>query len=134
MPATKGMAAATKSTKTTIAKKPIPENDRAARQSEIEAKELKMQQSNFGSSSTNAKKRLELGTSTDELADRNLVAANKVYGEMGRFNPEKKLLLAKWQKDKTLSWWLVYEEARTKSFETTVHGAEGYGTKYFGLV
>jgi hypothetical protein len=140
MPAPKSTAAkenaATSGRKKVVGKKckAAAESEEAAKQKEKEAKELKKNQSNFSSSAGHAKKRIQSGSSTDPEADKHLVEAAQMYGEMGRFNPEKKLLLANWQKDKSMAWWIVYEETRTKSFETTVTGAEGFGTKYLVLV
>jgi hypothetical protein len=141
MPASKS-SASKEPAATSVKKKVIGKKSTAAAEVEeatkerkaLLAKELKLKQSNFSSCVGLAKKRIQSGTSAEPEADKHLVEAAQTYGEMGRFNPEKKLLLANWQKDKTMSWWLVYEENRTKSFETTVTGAEGFGTKYLVLV
>ena len=52
------------------------------------------------------------------------------YRALPRFSEKKNELLELWQKDKTCKWYSSYTNTTSKGSESSVEGAQGYGTVY----
>jgi hypothetical protein len=94
------------------------------------SKQLKGVQANFCGQVGNAKGRLTAGTSKDRIKDEALVKAGAEYKNLGNLDPKKKLMLDAWAKDKSMHWWVQYEESRSREYEESHLGRAGFGTKF----
>ena len=55
------------------------------------------------------------------------------YQSLGRFDQEKKTLLAQWQKDESLQWWKTYEESKGQAVTKEEDGLEGHGSRQINI-
>jgi hypothetical protein len=104
--------------------------DKNQKASAAASKQLKGVQSNFCGQVGNAASRLTAGTSKDRIKDEALVKAGAEYKNLGNLDPKKKLMLDAWAKDKTMVWWIQYEESRSREYEESHLGRAGFGTKF----
>jgi tryptophanyl-tRNA synthetase len=68
-------------------------------------------------------------TQSKKSSNPDKVATLQLYQSLGRFDTEKKNLVAKWKLDKTCKWFSEYTHSREKEHEVKTESLLGFGTR-----
>lgn len=74
-----------------------------------------------------AKKRVDEGR-PNEGDDAKCQVLEK-YTKLGKYDEERQAILALWSKDKSMNWWMTYEEQKGSKYTEAVDGFKGFGSR-----
>ena len=74
-----------------------------------------------------AKKRVDEGRPNE--GDEAKCQVLEKYTKLGKYDEEKQAILALWSKDKSMNWWMTYEEQKGSKYSEAVDGFKGFGSR-----
>ena len=90
-------------------------------------KRVNLAANNFLNQLKAAKKRVDDGRPNE--GDEAKCQVLEKYTKLGKYDEEKQALLALWSKDKSMNWWMTYEEQKGSKYSEAVDGFKGFGSR-----
>lgn len=95
--------------------------------SEEESQSLAKQKNNFWNQLKAASKRVEDGHPLE--GDDVKCQVLQKWTKLGRYDEEKNKILSLWNKDKSMNWWMTYEETKGSKYTETQDALAGFGSR-----
>ena len=135
--APKKQAASKSSARGTAAKKSITKGSNSPKSSaktasDDDIQDPKSTQQNLLNNLKSAKKRIEDGR--PQPGDESKLELLHKYQSLDRYSSEKKDLLERWNKDRSVGWWRTYEDSKGSEYKETEEGMKGYGSRHVNCI